>query len=79
MEETVGHTVLEDLALHRKRNWCCNWSYNESSPKSQVSGVGRWAAAKELVNRTGRLVREEAVSSPLNYLLELWTLSAPYE
>lgn len=41
MEERVGHTVLEDLcSLHRKHNWCCNWSYNESSPKSQVSGMG---------------------------------------
>ena len=70
MEETKGHTVLEDLRL--------------ASKVFTGNGIGatdldmQWIKSKEL-NRwgrevcssqgTGRLIREEAVSSPLHYLL----------
>lgn len=55
MEERVGHTVLEDLALHRKHNWCCNWSYNESSPKGKWRGeVGSSQGVSEQDGEAGQ-------------------------
>lgn len=78
MEETKGHTVLEDLRLASKLFTGNGMGATDLDVQwIQSKKLNRWGREVRSSQGTGMLMREEAVSSPLHYLLCVRTLLAP--
>lgn len=78
MEETKGHTVSEDLRLASKLFTGNGMGATDLDIQwIQSKKLNRWSQEVRSSQGTGMLMREEAVSSPLHYLLCIRTLLAP--